>query len=446
MPVERAHIAPLRRPRVAHKGAQPLAARRTCRGAPAFAPLAAAMAVVVRLRSTSGVALLVILALLWQQFGRRRPPSECASPLLLYTAHKTGTILAKHLAAAVNEQLKLPCHAVLQVDYNCPPEIGAPAPALLRRRRRRLDDEGTAPCVLRPRGCVALIARDPRELVVSGFLYHRNGAPDNKYDQSWLNASMWSDAEAAASIRPPTVLPWPHVRFATLLAAAARPGGALHGVLPPPSSRHESYAGYLRRVPERLGLLAEASSALRLSIPATERVMAEVRRRRAAGDCAASACLAELQGALPACQAALGRLLAPVAAPRRAAPLAAAAARAACPASSAGGRSARRHGGGASRRERARLLRLVGEVDATLLNGSLAASARRLSCTTADETLAPAEAAKAAKAAAEPAAKTAAAALPPPSRLRRSGRRARPSARWSSTWASRSAARPRSTR
>ena len=72
----------------------------------------------------------------------------------------------------------------------------------------------TAPCVLRPRGCVALIARDPRELVVSGFLYHRNGAPDNKYDQSWLNASMWSDAEAAASIRPPTVLPLPHVRFA----------------------------------------------------------------------------------------------------------------------------------------------------------------------------------------------------------------------------------------
>ena len=86
------------------------------------------MAVVVRLRSASGVALLVILALLWQQFGRRRPPSECASPLLLYTAHKTGTILAKHLAAAVNEQLKLPCHAVLQVDYNCPPEIGAPGP------------------------------------------------------------------------------------------------------------------------------------------------------------------------------------------------------------------------------------------------------------------------------------------------------------------------------
>ena len=68
--------------------------------------------------------------------------------LLLYTAHKTGTILAKHLAAAVNVQLGLSCRAALQVDYNCPPDVGAPPAELLRFRRRRLDDEGIMPCVL----------------------------------------------------------------------------------------------------------------------------------------------------------------------------------------------------------------------------------------------------------------------------------------------------------
>ena len=350
------------------------------------------MVLILRLRDASAVALLVAFTLLWHQFGRSTA-EECAQPLLLYTAHKTGTILAKHLAAAVNMQLGLSCRAALQVDYNCPPDVGAPPAELLRHRRRRLDDEGTMPCLLRPHGCLALIARDPRELVVSGYLYHRRGAPDNAYDSTWLNASMWSDVAAAASIPPPAVLPWPHVRFATSVSAAARPGGEMHGVLPPPLSPHESFASYLRRVPERLGLAAEASSALRLSVPATELVLAEVDRRRhdsaRRGGCSAAVvvCLSELQASLPACEAALARLLAPAFLPQRAAELAAAAARSACPASSAGRRSARQHGSDVSGRERARLLRLVGEIDATLFNGSLAASARRLRCSSADETL-----------------------------------------------------------
>ena len=51
---------------------------------------------------------------------------------------------------------------------------------------------------------------------------------------------------------------------------AARPGGAMHGVLPLPLSRRESFAGYLRRLPERLGLAAEASAALRLHRNSTD--------------------------------------------------------------------------------------------------------------------------------------------------------------------------------
>ena len=175
--------------------------------------------------------------------------------------------------------------------------------------------------------------------------------------------------------------------------AAAQPGGAMHGVLPPPISPRESFASYLRRVPERLGLAAEASSALRLSVPATELVLAEVDRRRQdsarRGGCGAAVvvCLSELQASLPACEAAMARLLAASFSPQHAAELAARTARTACPSSSVGRRSARLHGSDASRRERARLLRLVGEIDATLFNGSLAASARRLRCSSADGTL-----------------------------------------------------------
>ena len=106
------------------------------------------MVLVLRLRDTSAVALLVALTLLWNQFGKEslRLTAECAQPLLLDTAHKTGTMLAKQLAAAVNVQLGLSCRAALQVDYNCPPDIGAPRAEHLRLRRRRLDDEGVTPC------------------------------------------------------------------------------------------------------------------------------------------------------------------------------------------------------------------------------------------------------------------------------------------------------------
>ena len=365
----------------------------------------------VRLRDVFCVALLVMFALFCYVVPHKHLP-ECANPLLLYTAcaaragiqlapcqlgqdtetckaesrvgrHKTGTILAKDFAAAVNVQLRRSCQAVIQVDYNCPPDIGAPPAKLLLGRKRRLDDEGRTPCIMRPRGCVALIARDPRELVVSGFLYHRRGAPDNRYDRTWLNAAMWSDEAAARSIPPPTVLPWPHVRFATLVSESARPHGQLHGVLPQPLSPSESYVEYLRRIPERLGLAAEASAALRLSVPATELVLAQVHRRKQRGDCADVVCLGELQAGLPACEAGLAKLLA-LTEPSRATDLAAVAARTACPASTIGGHSARQHSSGAAHSERVRLLRLVDEIDATLLNGSLAASARRLRCTSAE--------------------------------------------------------------
>eukprot|EP00965_Chrysotila_dentata_P053628 1779098-Pleurochrysis_carterae.AAC.1 len=113
----------------------------------------------------------------------------CSMALLFVTQHKSGTIMAKSAAAAINRVLPWHCARASQLDHNCP--LGTEPLALKRPRRfakQRLDVDPEGACRLRlPRQvCVIHLQRHPLDLIVSGYLYHRAGAPGNYYDQLWL--------------------------------------------------------------------------------------------------------------------------------------------------------------------------------------------------------------------------------------------------------------------
>lgn len=146
--------------------------------------------------------------------------------------------------------------------------------------------------------CVAQIRRDPFEIVVSGYIYHK--ARSERWTRLPLKRTE-EEAERQRIIKENRVLAkleqqWPRLQPLELeplrvrerfwnktrkeynrilkapyglwacqfinstvaLSAASSPGGALHGVLPTPNfDEGESYSAYLNRLPTSLGLLAE---------------------------------------------------------------------------------------------------------------------------------------------------------------------------------------------
>lgn len=314
------------------------------------------------------------------------PPDACApAEILVYTQHKSGTMMARSAVAGINLLLPRRCKARVQ-DYNCPPQTALPrvpslAGGVALKTTRAVHSLIGASCQLPPLSqCVAHIARDPFEMVLSGYGYHRSETAPSSWDRIWLQAPMWSDSVAYDTIGEP--LPWPHVRFVTTVSDAA--SGPLRGQLSPPADVHESYSHYLRRVPEAHGLLAEAYSALQLTLPAMTLLYGKVEKRAQRGECAAVVCLEDfMRGALE-CRSAWRRLLSGLRIPRdHLAAVAAAAADTSCPMMPVGAsvvrlHSSRTEGNRSDPRDTWRAM--LQRIDVEVLNGSLAALSRSLPC------------------------------------------------------------------
>ena len=141
--------------------------------------------------------------------------------------------------------------------------------------------------------CFVQIRRDPYEVVVSGYLYHKRQKElwttlplqrsievaefqrierekvliKKLYEKS--DRSQFAMHEYKRKLRAPFGL-WTSqfINSTVALATISSPGGALHGILPSPHyDRNETYVQYLNRLTTPLGLLAEFCVAASQTLP-----------------------------------------------------------------------------------------------------------------------------------------------------------------------------------
>jgi len=249
-----------------------------------------------------------------------KPPLQA----LVITNHKTGTWMARTGVAEINSAVEKGCW-------------DNPMPFLA------MQDSGLILSNAMPTGCFAQIRRDPFEVVVSGYLYHRSGAEEwskvslqptleaaekqrlkleDAAKVAGLNAHSSSDDKRAArkeyfAGRNAPFGPWTSqfVRSTASLFEATHPStGFLRGALPPPKYENgESYSDYLGRLTESQGLLAEALTAANITLPYMARLYDHVAKLKngSGGDsaCVATYCLSEFGPEPGECEAAWARLV-----------------------------------------------------------------------------------------------------------------------------------------
>ena len=235
--------------------------------------------------------------------------------------------------------------------------------------------------------CVAQIRRDPFEIVVSGYIYHKARSEHwtrlplkrteeeaerqrvvkeqrvlAKIEHQWprlqpmesplVRERFWNKTrkEYNRNLKAPYGL-WAcqFINSTVALAVASSPGGALHGVLPAPDfDGGESYSAYLNRVPTPLGLLAEFVTSAAHTLPKVDALYRrvtnlKVKQRDGAGEddvgaenswrpcISSSTCLSEFEGSSPGeCSAAWERILNLLGLPKAVVPSLAAAASLSC--------------------------------------------------------------------------------------------------------------------
>jgi hypothetical protein len=168
--------------------------------------------------------------------------------------------------------------------------------------------------------CFAQIRRDPFEVVVSGYLYHKSRSERwtrlplkrttkeaeaqrvekerrllRKINEQWPRSIPMemesprarerfmkkSMKEYDTKLKAPYG-PWTNqfIKSTVALASVTSPGGALRGILPAPYYNNESYSSYLNRLAAPLGLLAEFVTAAAHTLPQMQQLYRRAQREK----------------------------------------------------------------------------------------------------------------------------------------------------------------------
>jgi hypothetical protein len=240
---------------------------------------------------------------------------QCARRLIIWAHHKTGTVMGRGASRVLNPVLNQLCNATTTAtSFECEsrPEIE------IRKILKKGALKGT---------CFLHLVRDPREIVVSGYLYHRRA------DEKWSRLPMSQLDDTYISSKPS----WNQLYLRGVLAVREAASRNQFGsqLLPSPIG-DESYADYLVRIPPEAGLLAEYVAASQQRLPFLALMHDSLRNY----PCAHAACLADFSGPLGTCERTWERTLLALRYPSAWVPkVAAHAAQATCPKSPAVGRA-----------------------------------------------------------------------------------------------------------
>ena len=182
---------------------------------------------------------------------------DCA-PRIMQVHHKSGTQMVGAAVKAINYVIRhrLNGSCLVHVDENC----------------------FYADCPLPSSARVVHIVRNPYDMIVSGYLYHRDGGEG--WDSSWLGRSMVQpDTTRSALDMASQVYMCSELiqgKSSVTQKGVCHPGGAkgvfsqgvldvveaardkrFGGAIPPPLDEQENYTAFLQRVTPKAGLLSE---------------------------------------------------------------------------------------------------------------------------------------------------------------------------------------------
>ena len=199
--------------------------------------------------------------------------SWCGLRRLFIVHHKAGTIFMERSSELLNRELQRLCrHHTMAMPIE-----------VLDCGEEECDDTAVAGA------CSLHLERNPFEVVVSGYLYHRSNAePD--WEKEPMDAASWNDTEAEWA--------WKYHRALQRTIVDER-----YDALPRPSA-HEGYAHFLQRIDETQGLQAEARFASSLTIDEMVTLHQRAMSHSASSPkhtCSAVACFSEFEGDVAAC-------------------------------------------------------------------------------------------------------------------------------------------------
>jgi len=280
--------------------------------------------------------------------------SWCGLRRLFVVHHKAGTIFMERSSELLNRELQRLCRHHT---------MAKPIEVL---------DCGEEEC----RGtsvagaCSLHLERNPFEVVVSGYLYHRSNA-----EPEWEEEPM-----DAAALNVSTKWAWKYHR-----ALQRNIVGERHDALPRPSA-HESYAHFLQRIDETQGLQAEARFASAVTIDEMVALHQRAMSHAAFASspkhaCSAVACFSEFEGDVAACVSTWSQRLLALQFPAGIAEKLARVASSQCPGSHTGSQAAASHSAtGSVKTPLHTLVARLAAYDLAQEGGKLAAADRMLGC------------------------------------------------------------------
>ena len=289
--------------------------------------------------------------------------SWCGLRRVFVVHHKAGTIFMERSSELLNRELQRLCrhHAMAK-----------PIEVL---------DCGEQEChsTAIAGACSLHLERNPFEVVVSGYLYHRSNA-----EPEWEEEPM--DALPTALKNGSTKWAWKYHR-----ALQRSIVGGSHDTLPRPTA-HEGFAHFLQRLDETKGLQAEARFATAVTI---EEMVALHQRAMSLAPlpkltCSAVACFSEFEGDVAACVSTWSRRLQALQFPAVVAEKLARVAGSQCPGSHTGSQAAAAHSAtGSVRTPLHTLVARLAAYDLAQEGGKLASADRSLGCPLSGKYLGP---------------------------------------------------------